>query len=126
MSLRSSLGLVRGLGAARSGTHHWWMQRLTAIALIPLSLWFVSAVVCVADADYGTAVMWLKSPLTATLLVLLIAGVFYHTQLGLQVVIEDYVHQEPVKLAAQVLVKFGCLFLGLLAVLAVLKVFFGA
>ena len=126
MSLRSSLGLVRGLGSAKSGTHHWWMQRLTAVALIPLSLWFVSALVCVAGADYSAAIAWLRSPLTATLLVLLIASVFYHAQLGLQVVIEDYVHHEAVKVTVQVLVKFGCLFLGLLAALAVLKVFFGA
>ncbi|MCZ6509344.1 MAG: succinate dehydrogenase, hydrophobic membrane anchor protein, partial [Alphaproteobacteria bacterium] len=91
MSLRSPLGRARGLGSAKSGTQHWWAQRLTAIALVPLTIWFVIAMVAATGSDYTTARAFIGNPVTAVLLVLLIVATFHHAQLGLQVVIEDYV-----------------------------------
>ena len=99
MSLRSPLDRVRGLGAAKEGVAHWWAQRMTALALIPLTVWFVASIVGLAGADYDTTVDWVGRPLPAVLLLLLIAATFHHAQLGLQVVIEDYVHHEGLKVA---------------------------
>lgn len=126
MSLRSSLGLVRGLGSAKSGTHHWWMQRVTAVALVPLTLWLVCKLLRLASSDYGAAVAWLHSPMNSALLVGAIVAIFYHAQLGMQVVFEDYIHTEWVKVAAQLALKFSCILLGLVAAIAALKVSFGA
>ena len=92
MGFRSPLGKVRGLGSAKDGTHHWWMQRLTALALIPLAIWFVVSVVSLLGQPHAAFLAWVKNPVSATLLVLLIAATFHHAQLGVQVVIEDYVH----------------------------------
>ncbi len=91
MSLQSDLGRVRGLGSAKEGTSHWWGQRLTAVALVPLSLWFVYAVVSLNGGDYAAYVAWVKQPGTVLLLVLFIGILFYHSDLGIQAVIEDYV-----------------------------------
>ena len=126
MELRSSLGRARGLGSAKEGVAHWWAQRTTAVALVPLSLWFVAEVVALAGADYATTVAWFKSPFHASFLILLIVATFHHAQLGLQVVIEDYVHHEGRKLACILLVKGLALLLGLLAVVAALKLAFGS
>jgi succinate dehydrogenase / fumarate reductase, membrane anchor subunit len=126
MSLRSSLGLVRGLGSAKSGTHHWWMQRVTAVALVPLTLWLVISLIGLTDADYATAIAWFSSPLNAALMVSAIVAIFYHAQLGMQVVFEDYIHTEWVKLTAQLVLKFACILLGLMAAIAALKISFGA
>jgi succinate dehydrogenase / fumarate reductase membrane anchor subunit len=125
MMLRSPLGRVRGLGSAKEGVAHWWAQRVTALALIPLTIWFVASVIALAGADYAAVVAWLRSPVVAALLVLLLFATFYHAALGLQVVIEDYVHEEGAKLAAILIVKALCLLLGLAGVLAVLKIAFG-
>ncbi|MGB1546984.1 MAG: succinate dehydrogenase, hydrophobic membrane anchor protein [Alphaproteobacteria bacterium] len=124
MSLRSPLGQVRGLGSAKEGTAHWWAQRVTAIALVPLSLWFVSSVLCLTGADHATTIAWIGAPGPAILLILLFTATFYHAQLGLQVVLEDYVHNEGLKLASILLVKSFCLVLGLAAVFGVLKIAF--
>src|SRR5690606_7426635 len=113
MSMRAPLARVRGLGSAKEGVGHWWVQRVTALALIPLAIWFVGSVIALVGADYATVVNWLRSPVVAALLLLLILATFYHAALGLQVVIEDYVHDEPVKLAAILAVKGLCLLLGL-------------
>jgi succinate dehydrogenase / fumarate reductase membrane anchor subunit len=126
MSLRTNLGIVRGLGSARNGTHHWWMQRISAIALIPLSIWFVATMVKLAGADYAIATAWFKSPLNAALMVSTIVAIFYHAQLGMQVIFEDYVHTEWVKVTAQIALKFACFLLGLICVIAALQVSFGA
>ncbi len=126
MKFRAPLAQVRGLGSAKSGTHHWWMQRLTAVALVPLSLWFVASLISVVTADHTTAVAWLHSPLVAILACALIVAVFYHGQLGLQVVLEDYVHAEPWKLVGIVVAKLLCLLLATACLFAVLSIAFGS
>jgi succinate dehydrogenase / fumarate reductase membrane anchor subunit len=126
MKFRAPLAQVRGLGSAKSGTHHWWMQRLTAVALVPLSLWFVASLISVVTADHTTAVAWLHSPLVAILACALIVAVFYHGQLGLQVVLEDYVHTEPWKLVGIVVAKLLCLLLATACLFAVLSIAFGS
>jgi len=125
-ALRSTLGRVRGLGSAKAGTHHWWMQRLTAIALVPLTLWFVIAIVGLAAGDYATAIAWFASPLNVALLLALVLAVFYHAQLGMRVIIEDYVHAAWLKTTTLVLLNFVMILLALAAVSAALKVWFGA
>jgi succinate dehydrogenase / fumarate reductase membrane anchor subunit len=122
MSLRSPLGRARGLGSAKSGVHHFWVQRLTAIALIPLTLWFVFSVAQLAGADYGAVKWWVSHPSVAVTLALFLAVSFYHAALGVQVVIEDYVGSEAWKLTLLVLVKFGLAVLGAASIFAVLKV----
>ncbi|MDG1437457.1 MAG: succinate dehydrogenase, hydrophobic membrane anchor protein [Emcibacteraceae bacterium] len=122
MSLRSPLGKVRGLGSAKNGTHHWWMQKVTAVALIPLTIWFVSSVIQMTQADYTTVVKWMSSPVVAVLLALYIVTGLYHLKLGLQVVIEDYIHSEGQKVIYQILITFGCVLVGTLAVFSILKI----
>ena len=123
---RSDLGRVRGLGSAKEGAHHWWMQRVSAIALVPLTLWFVIALVAHMGADYEAMRAWLASPVTFALMALTVGVTFYHAQLGLQVVIEDYVHGEGLKIAAILVVKFACALLALAAIVALLVIAFGA
>ena len=125
MSLRSPLGRARGLGSAKSGTQHWWAQRLTAIALVPLTIWFVIAMVAATGSDYTTARAFIGNPVTAVLLVLLIVATFHHAQLGLQVVIEDYVHTKPVEIALLLAIKGAAIVLALAAIFAVLSIAFG-
>jgi succinate dehydrogenase / fumarate reductase membrane anchor subunit len=125
MSVRSPLGRARGLGAAKEGVQHWWMQRLTAVALVPLSLWFVGAVIDLTGSDYREAVNWLHRPRNPVLMCLFVAVVFHHAQLGLQVVIEDYVHGEGRKLASIIAVKFLAVLLAAGAIFGILKVAFG-
>lgn len=122
---RSALGRVRGLGSAKEGVEHWWMQRLTALALVPLALWFVAALVAHMGADHAGAVAWIGAPVNVGLLLLLIAATFHHAQLGLQVVIEDYVQHEAAKIALLILVKAAALVLALAGILAVLFIAFG-
>ena len=124
MSLRTDLGKVRGLGSAKEGTQHWWAQRVTAIALIPLILWFVASVVGLAGADIGPVRAWIAQPVTAILLVVLIGVTFHHMQLGLQVVIEDYFQAEGLKFTCIILVKFASVLLAVAAAFAVLKIAF--
>jgi succinate dehydrogenase / fumarate reductase membrane anchor subunit len=125
MSIRTPLARARGLGSAKSGTGHWWAQRLTAIALIPLVIWFAISVVVMAGADHEAVVAWIGNPLTAVLLVLLIVAVFHHAQLGLQVVIEDYVHTRWMEIALLLIVKGAALLLGAIGILSVLKIAIG-
>jgi succinate dehydrogenase / fumarate reductase membrane anchor subunit len=123
--LRSALGRVRGLGSAKEGVAHWWAQRLTSIALVPLILWFVASLVGLIGADHATFVAWLRQPLSAILVTLLLAAGFHHLQLGLQVVIEDYVHHEATKIASLIVMKFAAAVLALLGIFSVLKIAFG-
>ena len=126
MSMRSPLGRVRGLGSAREGVGHWWAQRMTSLALVPLALWFVASLVTLTGADYATAREWIAAPVPAALLVLLIVATFYHGALGFQVIIEDYIHHEGAKVAALIAVNGLSLLLGLAGVLSVLMVLFGS
>ncbi len=125
MSLRSPLGRARGLGSAKSGTQHWWAQRLTAIALVPLVIWFVIAMVAATGSDYASARAFIGNPVTAVLLILLIAATFHHAQLGLQVVIEDYVHTKSAEIALLLAVKGAAIVLAVAAIFAVLSIAFG-
>ncbi len=125
MSMRTPLGSARGLGSAKTGLDHWWAQRLTALALVPLAVWFVVALVGHIGADHASVRAWIGAPVNAGLFILLIVATFHHAQLGLQVVIEDYVHSEALKLAALILVKGLAIVLGLAGVLAVLSIAFG-
>ncbi len=122
---RTTLGRVRGLGSAKEGVGHWWAQRVTAVALVPLALWFVIGVIGHAGADYATMVAWVHQPVTAALLVLLVGATFYHAALGLQVVIEDYVHHEGAKVAAIIGIKGLAYLLGAIGIVSVLKLAFG-
>lgn len=124
MTLRTPLARARGLGAAHNGTHHWWVQRLTAVALVPLLLWFVISMTSLASAEYETVAGWLAAPFNAIMMLALIVALFHHLQLGLQVVIEDYVHGHGRKFLALIAVKFGSALLAIAAIFAVLKVAF--
>jgi succinate dehydrogenase membrane anchor subunit len=124
MKFRTPLARVRGLGSARSGTHHWWMQRLTAIALVPLTLWFVASLVSVVTADHAAVLAWLHAPVVAILCSAFIVASFYHAQLGMQVVLEDYVHSEWLKLSCIVLTKLLALLLAGASLFAVLRIAF--
>ena len=121
-TLRSPLGRARGLGAAKAGSHHWWGQRLTAIALVPLTLWFIFSVIDLSGASRQEVIGWLSSPLTMGLMIALIVTTFRHLQLGLQVVIEDYVHDDRLKLAAVLSIKGLSVVLALVCVVSVLKI----
>jgi len=122
-TLRSPLGRVRGLGSARGGTHHWFMQRVTSVALLPLTIWFaVNAVFTLAGASYEDAAQWVAQPWNAVLLLALVLATFHHVAAGLQVVIEDYAASEAGKLVGILLVKAICWLLALASVLAVLRV----
>ena len=124
MSRRSPLGRVRGLGAAKEGVSHWWAQRLSSLALIPLTLWFVVSVAMMTGAGYEEVRDWAASPVVAGLMILLIVATFYHMALGLQVVIEDYVGREGVKFATLILVQATSVVLALIGVLSILMLLF--
>ena len=119
--MRSPLGRAIGLGSAKEGVDHWWLQRLTAIALVPLTLWFVAAVIGLAGADLETLIDWVSEPVSAVLLILLLIATFYHSALGLQVVIEDYVGNEAARLTLLIVMKLASVVLAALAIFAVLK-----
>ena len=118
-------GRVRGLGSAKNGTHHWWMQRVTAVALIPLVIWFAIAMIGLTGASYDTSIAWMQSPFNAIMMVLLIIATFHHVQLGLQVCVEDYVHSEGVKVVLMMGQKLITFALAITAGFAVLKIAFG-
>ncbi len=122
MSIRTPLGFVRGLGSAKDGTHHWWMQRVTSVALVPLIFWFVISLLSIARADYATFQQWLSNPIRAGLMVALLTTVFYHAYLGMQVIYEDYVRPEGNKLIAVLVTRFVLFLLGAISIVAVLKI----
>ena len=122
--LRSPLSRAIGLGSAKEGVDHWWWQRISSIALVPLALWFVIAVIGLAGADLDTVILWLDNPVAAVLFVLLIAATFYHGALGLQVVIEDYVANEAAKFAALIVMKLAAFLIAALGIFSVLKLAF--
>ena len=125
MTLMTPLKRVLGSGAAKGVAEHWWLQRVTAVALLPLGLWFAYALLTLGGFDYATVVAWVREPATSILLIVMILAVGYHSVLGLQVVIEDYVGKtlRPVTLMASTLAHVG---LTIAAVFAVLKIAFGS
>jgi succinate dehydrogenase / fumarate reductase, membrane anchor subunit len=124
MSLRSPLGRVLGLGAAKQGVGHWWSQRVTAIGLILLGAWFIGSLLTLSNFSYETVTAWIRHPVSATLLSLFVAVSAYHSQLGIQVVIEDYVHG-ALKTVSIVLSNFFHVLIGVLGVISVLRIAFG-
>ncbi|HEX3862022.1 MAG TPA: succinate dehydrogenase, hydrophobic membrane anchor protein [Stellaceae bacterium] len=124
--MRSPLGRAIGLGSAKEGVGHWWMQRVTAIALVPLAVWFVISIIALAGADRIVFIEWVRHPVPAVLLVLLLVATFYHSALGLQVIIEDYVENESLRLALLVVMRLGSVLLAVLGIYAVLKLSLGA
>jgi succinate dehydrogenase / fumarate reductase membrane anchor subunit len=122
--MRSQLGRVRGLGAAKSGVEHWWVERLTAIALVPLTIWFVVSVLMLLGVSQAVVVHWAARPVNTVLLLALVMLTFHHMQLGLQVVIDDYVHDKRSHLAISLVNKGAALLLALFAIVAVLKMAF--
>ncbi len=122
MSLRHPLARVKGLGASGEGSHHWWGQRLSAVALAPLSIWFVFAVIGHIGDSHDEVIAWVSSPGVAVMLILFVGFMSYHALLGVQVVIEDYVHGESLKLVLVILVKGLALLAGLGGIFAILRV----
>jgi len=122
--LRSPLSRAKGLGSAREGTGHFWHQRLTSLLLIPLVLWLGFSLAAM-PVDHATLVEWIRQPLVTVGLLLLILVVFYHAQLGLQVVIEDYVGSHAKRTVTLLLSNLACLLAGLTGVVSVLRIAFG-
>jgi succinate dehydrogenase / fumarate reductase membrane anchor subunit len=125
MTLRTPLGRARGLGSAKEGVGHSWQTMVTAIGLIPLSLWFVISVIGLAGIDYAGFQAWMAKPLNASLMVLTVLMVIYHAQLGIQMVIEDYVHAAGPKLVSLVGTKLIAAFLAVTMTVSILKVAVG-
>lgn len=125
MSLRTPLARVRGLGSAKSGTGHFWHQRLTAVANVPLITFFIIFLIIYTGAPYASVTAALANPLVATVMALLVVSVFFHMRIGIQVVIEDYVHDDHLKLALFMLSTFFTLIVGGLCLFAILKLGFG-
>ena len=122
--LRTPRNRARGLGSAKDGLHHWWVQRITAVALVPLVVWFAISLVMLSGADYAQVRAWIGSPLVMVLLTLTIVIGLHHGQLGMQVVYEDYT-EGGLRLALIVLTKFIAVLFGLGAIVAILRIGFG-
>ena len=121
----TELGRVRGLGAAKTGTGHWWMQRVTAAGNIAVMTWFIVSLLRLPSLDYLTVTTWLHRPVVAVPMLLFIASVFYHFRLGVQVMLEDYLHGEGTKVIAITLLNFYAAGTATAAGFAVLKLAFG-
>ena len=119
--MRSQLGRARGLGSAKSGAAHWWAQRLTAVALVPLTLWFICAALRLVGASHQELLTWIAGPVPVVLLIALVLATFYHLSLGLQMVIEDYVSAEPARLITLLLAKGAVVLLALACLVSILK-----
>lgn len=119
--MRSPLGRARGLGSAKAGAAHWWAQRLTALAMLPLTLWFLCAAVRMIGATRDDVVSWMAGPLPLVLMIALVIATFHHLQLGLQVVIEDYVENHALRVGAVLLVKGFALLLALACIVSALR-----
>jgi succinate dehydrogenase / fumarate reductase, membrane anchor subunit len=125
MSLRSPLSRVLGLGSAKDGTAHWWAQRVTAVALVPLTLWFVFSLLSLPDFEYETVRTWLSVPITGFLSVLLVGVMSYHSYLGTIVIIEDYVISSGMKVLSLMTLRFLYVLAGGAAMFAIFRVVFG-
>ena len=126
MSLRSPLGKVLGSGSAKQGVHHWWVQRLTSVALVPLAIWFAVSLLALPSLDYATVHAWMNGSWTALALVLFVLAATWHSHLGVRVVVEDYVHASGPKTVALIVLTFIHVLIAAAGVFAVLKVAFGS
>ena len=122
-SMRSPLGRALGLGSAKAGVDEWWRERVSALALVPLTVWFAASVIAHTGSDYVAFIAWLRTPIVSLLMVLLLVGIFYHAALGLQVVIEDYFHS-ALKTLALVTMRIACYGLAVAGILAILRIAF--
>ena len=125
MSLRSPMGRVLGMGSAKDGTGHWWAQRVTSVALVPLSLWFLVALLTLPALDYVTVKSWLALPLSSFLTFLMLAVSAYHSYLGTTVIVEDYVHTAGLKVATLLLLRFLHVLVAGAGLFAILRIAFG-
>ena len=123
---RSLTARILAQASTRHGSHHWLLERITSVALVPLTLWFIVAAVSLSGASYEEVRAWLAKPLNTTAMLLLIVSTFWHAQLGVQVIIEDYVHHEGTKLGGLMAANFALIAVGLACVVAVLKVSLGS
>jgi succinate dehydrogenase / fumarate reductase membrane anchor subunit len=121
---RSPLARAAGLGSAKAGVEHWWRQRLSAVALVPLTVWFVAAIITHRTSDYAIAIAWLKTPFATFMMVLLLVALFHHVALGLQVIIEDYVHSAA-KIPALIVMRLACFGTAAAGILAVAHIALG-
>lgn len=126
MNLQTPLGKVRGLGSAGNGVHHWWVQRLTSLALVPLAVWLLVSLLALPGLDFVTLVSWMAGTWTASLLTLFVLVACWHSSLGIQVILEDYVHEEGLKTISLVLSGFIHVMLAAAGVFAVLRIAFGS
>jgi len=117
--MRSPLGRARGLGPARAGSAHWWAQRLTSLALVPLSLWFLISAIGLEGATRADMHAWLGHPLPMAAAIALVVATFYHLQLGIQVVIEDYVHQDALRMASVLALKGLCFLIAVACIISI-------
>jgi succinate dehydrogenase / fumarate reductase membrane anchor subunit len=124
MSIKTPLSRVRGLGAAKDGVAHFWAQRVTAVALVPLTIWFLASVVAFTGATYQAVTDYISNPVVAVLLILFLGAAFYHMKLGLKVVIEDYIQREGSKIALLILLNFYTYAFGGIAIFSVLNIAF--
>lgn len=121
---RSPLARAIGLGSAKDGVGAWWAERVSAVALVPLTLWFVASIIVHTGSDHAVFVVWLRTPLASIPMVLLLIALFYHTALGLQVVIEDYVHS-GFKFAVVIAMRLACFAMATAGIMATLSIVFG-
>lgn len=121
--MRPPLARVLGLGSAKSGVGHWWAQRVSAIALVPITLWFVASLIAHTGSDHASFQAWLRTPFAAIAMILLVVTLFHHTASGLQVVIEDYMHSRA-RFAMLIVMRLGCLAFATAGVMATLRISF--
>ena len=126
MRYRTALSVVRGAGAAKDGTRHWWAQRVTAAALVPLGVGFVVMMLALLASDYHGARAALSHPVAAALWILFAVALFHHAQLGLQVVLEDYVHSRGLKIAGIVAIRLAAMALGAVSIVSILRISAGS
>ena len=125
MGTGTGIGRVRGLGSAKHGSMHWWRQRVTAVGNLFLVTWFVVSLFRLPSFEHGLIVQWIGSPIVAVALILMTISVFYHLRLGLQVIVEDYIHEEAGKILFVLLLNFYAVAGGALAIFSILKIAFG-
>jgi succinate dehydrogenase / fumarate reductase membrane anchor subunit len=118
---RTPLARALGLGSAKSGAQSWWMERVSAIALVPLTVWFIAVIIAHTGADYTAFIAWLRNPISGVMMTLLLIALFYHAALGLQVIVEDYVHSS-VKFVALIVVRLTCCALAVAGIIAMLRI----